>query len=912
MAESYYQQSQRRLEAARAAARRATELAPDSGFAWTRLAELEFSFGRIREARTALARGLGLAPRHAQAHALRGYLLSADHEIEAAKAAFEEALRIDGALGNAWLGLGLVKFKQGDRAGGRADMQIAATSEPTRAFFYSYHGKALGAVDAGRLALKDLALAKQIDPDDPTPWLYSAIEYQQQNRFNAAVSELEESLRLNDNRRVYRSQFLLDQDRAVRRANLAAIYRNAGLVDLAVREATRAVETDYTNPSAHLFLANSFDALRDPRRLNLSYETAWVNELLLAHLLAPVGGGALSQFVSQQEYSRLLDADGLGGSFLTEWRERGRFEQRASLFGTFGRVSAGVDYASLNDDGERANNFLRRRELHAQAKVQVSSADAVYALGQWQTQENGDLLRNYANLPRSRTVRYDEKLLPGLLLLGWNHRWAPGVHTLLLGGRLAARESFRDANTPQLLLERSEFFLRPDFVRLGASGQLEYTSATLRNAVLPPLSGVPVVVSEDFQRAIAPFLGRAPITGVFSERFTVGTRRRFEVFTAELQQIWQATRHTAIVGARAQGGEFDTRARLDLENADNAPVFMSPASLQSVTVDFARAGVYAYDFFNVARGLTVLAGVAWDRIERPENFRNPPVSDRRVETSKTSGKVGFTFAPSSAMTVRGIYAEALGGVSFDESVRLEPVQLAGFNQAFRTVISESIAGSVEAPRYRNVGLSASGALPKRVWWSASFNRLEERATRTVGVFDLFSTTLFPNDTVALPTGMKESLAYREDVGALEVNHLIGREFAVGASYRETRAKLRTRATDIPMSFTAGSDLRDRAVLREVTVHANWNSPAGGFARIEATRYAQAIESTVGGRSLVVPPGDEFIHVSVQGGWRFQRNRHEIGAGVLNLTDREPHLSPLTQVRELSLRRTMFVRCRFNF
>ena len=51
---------------------------------------------------------------------------------------------------------------------------------------------------------------------------------------------LEESIRLNDNRRLYRSEFLLDEDRAVRGANLARIYQNSGMKEVAVREATRA------------------------------------------------------------------------------------------------------------------------------------------------------------------------------------------------------------------------------------------------------------------------------------------------------------------------------------------------------------------------------------------------------------------------------------------------------------------------------------------------------------------------------------------------------------------------------------------------------------------------------------------------------------------------------------------------
>src|SRR5438045_1556512 len=79
----------------------------------------------------------------------------------------------------------------------------------------------------------------------------------QQNRINEAIRDLEKSEELNGNRRVYRSGLLLDQDAAVRGANLANVYRDAGMDDVSVREASRAVNADYANYSAHLFLANS-------------------------------------------------------------------------------------------------------------------------------------------------------------------------------------------------------------------------------------------------------------------------------------------------------------------------------------------------------------------------------------------------------------------------------------------------------------------------------------------------------------------------------------------------------------------------------------------------------------------------------------------------------------------------------
>src|SRR5262249_18258224 len=139
-----------------------------------------------------------------------------------------------------------------------------------------------------RRATKELDLAKRLDKNDPTAWLYSALLNQQRNRINEAIGDLEHSQDLNDNRSVYRSSLLLDEDRAVRSANLAAIYRDAGMFDQSVREASRAVSYDYGNYSAHAFLANSYNELRDPNLINLRYETPSEVEYLLANLLSPV------------------------------------------------------------------------------------------------------------------------------------------------------------------------------------------------------------------------------------------------------------------------------------------------------------------------------------------------------------------------------------------------------------------------------------------------------------------------------------------------------------------------------------------------------------------------------------------------------------------------------------------------
>src|SRR5207249_676094 len=111
------------LDEALAAARQAVAKAPASGFGWERVAELEFSFGRIDASVAALDRALELAPRNAQAIALKGFLLSAQNRIGEAIKSFDQAIALDGALANAWLGRGLCRIRRGDAEAGREDLE---------------------------------------------------------------------------------------------------------------------------------------------------------------------------------------------------------------------------------------------------------------------------------------------------------------------------------------------------------------------------------------------------------------------------------------------------------------------------------------------------------------------------------------------------------------------------------------------------------------------------------------------------------------------------------------------------------------------------------------------------------------------------------------------------------------------
>ncbi len=160
-------------------------------------------------------------------------------------------------------------------------IEIAASLDPNNSIVRSYLGKAYYEEKRSELAEREYAIAKELDPKDPTPWFYDAIPKQTTNRPVEALQDMEKAIELNDNRAVYRSRLLLDADLAARSASLARIYSDLGFQQLALVEGWKSVNTDPTNFSAHRFLADSYSVL--PR-----HEIARVSELLQSQLLQPI------------------------------------------------------------------------------------------------------------------------------------------------------------------------------------------------------------------------------------------------------------------------------------------------------------------------------------------------------------------------------------------------------------------------------------------------------------------------------------------------------------------------------------------------------------------------------------------------------------------------------------------------
>jgi tetratricopeptide (TPR) repeat protein len=149
-------------------------------------------------------------------------------KIRDAKNAFEKAIELDQAAPLPRLGLGLAKIRHGDLKAGREEIEIAASLDPDNSLIRSYLGKAFYEEKRDKLAKNQFAMAKELDPNDPTPWFYDAIRKQSINRPVEALYDLQKSIELNDNRAVYRSKLMLDSDFAARSSSLARIYNNLG------------------------------------------------------------------------------------------------------------------------------------------------------------------------------------------------------------------------------------------------------------------------------------------------------------------------------------------------------------------------------------------------------------------------------------------------------------------------------------------------------------------------------------------------------------------------------------------------------------------------------------------------------------------------------------------------------------
>lgn len=365
LALSYAHQARFDLTSALQAAETAVNRTPENGTAMARLAELHLSTGKLDRGLNAARKAVALNPAESHAHTLLGFAYLTQIKIRKARKAFEKAITLDSAAPLPRLGLGLAKIREGALEQGRREIEIAVGLDPVNALMRSYLGKAYFDEKRGPLDETQLEIAKALDINDPTPWFYDAIRKQTLNRPVEALYDLQQSIKLNDNRAVYRSRLLLDEDLAARSASLGRIYKDLGFEALSLRQGWRSLSVDPGNYSAHRLLADSYSSRQ-------RYEVARVSELLQSQLLQPLNTTPLQPQLSESNL-QILEGSGPGSASLNEMNPlfisnglsvyaggvsggNETIGDEISLSGLYNKVSLSVGQFHYETEGFRENN----------------------------------------------------------------------------------------------------------------------------------------------------------------------------------------------------------------------------------------------------------------------------------------------------------------------------------------------------------------------------------------------------------------------------------------------------------------------------------------------------------------------------------------------------------------------------
>lgn len=448
---SYAQQAAFDIESARTSVEQALQHDPDNVLILARLSEIWLALGDLPRALSTADRAVALNPDVARTQSVLGFAYLTQIKTAAAKSAFEKAIVLDSADPLPRLGLGLAMIRTGALDAGRREIEIAAALDPNNALIRSYLGKAYSEEKRNGIAATQFDMAKELDPNDPTPWFYDAIRKQTENRPVEALRDLKKSIALNDNRAVYRSRLLLDQDLAARGASLARIYNDLGFEQLALREASKSLSHDPADYSAHRFLADAYSGMR-------RHEIARASEALQSQLLQPLNLNPVSPQLTETNLTILSGAGPTGAGFneFTPLFERNRFTLRATGVvgsngtrgnelihsGLQGKVSYSLGQFHYETDGFRPNNDLKLDIYNAFVQAAITPNSNLQLELRSRRQQNGDLAMRFDPARFSRALREDRD--EETLRLGYRYAPSPNSAIILSAIRRKADSTRQD------------------------------------------------------------------------------------------------------------------------------------------------------------------------------------------------------------------------------------------------------------------------------------------------------------------------------------------------------------------------------------------------------------------------------------------------------------------------------------
>jgi len=281
IAMAYVLKAELDLERAYEMTQKAVDRSPGFDQALLVAATLALEMEDLKRCRQFLNRVSGGAGAAADRATLYGFLSLREGKSSAAEKHFRQAVSLDPEQPDGWMGQGISLFRLNKVKEGLDAMTKAALITPQVSAYQSYLAKAFFEADLIDEAKASLARAKRLDPKDPTPHLYESLWYNEIHRPGEAIRELDKARKLNDNRAVFRSRYLLDQDQAILMGNVSQIYSRLGFDQTSIQRAAQTLRINPENESAHRRLY--FALLFDPAH----YQQAALTELLLTKLFVP-------------------------------------------------------------------------------------------------------------------------------------------------------------------------------------------------------------------------------------------------------------------------------------------------------------------------------------------------------------------------------------------------------------------------------------------------------------------------------------------------------------------------------------------------------------------------------------------------------------------------------------------------
>jgi hypothetical protein len=458
-----------------------------------------------------------------------------------------------------------------------------------------------------------------MDAKDPTPWFYDAIRKQTTNRPVEALHDMQKAIELNDNRGVYRSKLLLDEDLAARSASLGRIYNDLGFQQLGLVEGWKSVNSDPSNYSAHRLLADNYASR--PR-----HEIARVSELLQSQLLQPININPIQPRLAESDR---LASNVLGNPSFNEYNSmfaRNQFTIQGSgvignndsigdelvLAGIWNKFSYSLGQYHFETDGIRENNDIKQDIYNAFGQYQISNDLNLQFEYRYNFLNNGDLSQRFNSSIFSTSL--NDKFKRQLYRVGANYNPNPSTNILL--SAIYINDDFLTNQEAQDSLSKTETIDKTD-------------TSSVELQLIKKINWAKFVIGGSY----------------------VNTNR---------------TSNTEFTGSQVEPATVNPfTGQILIPSFKNTVI-----SNQRIDFDSTYISAYLYSYLTY-RDFTSILGVSYN------SLNNDTFSDLK----RFNPKLGISWKISDSTTFRASYIESIKK-PFAANQTIEPTQVAGFNQLF--------------------------------------------------------------------------------------------------------------------------------------------------------------------------------------------------------------------------------------